>query len=51
MATQTKIVYVDTASRKHKELGTGDTISSDKVASKPWATVWGSGMSGVTAGV
>ena len=37
MATQTKIVYVDTASRKHKELGTGDTISSDKVNSKPWA--------------
>lgn len=37
MATQTKIVYVDTASHKHKELGAGDTISSDKVNSKPWA--------------
>ena len=39
MATQTKIVYVDTVSNKHKELSAGDTISSDKVASKPWATV------------
>ena len=26
MATQTKIVYVDTTSNKHKELGAGDTI-------------------------
>lgn len=37
MATQTKIVYVDTVNNKHKELGAGDTISSDKIDSKPWA--------------
>ena len=37
MATQSKVVIYNPITKKHEPLAAGDTISSDKIDSKPWA--------------
>ena len=37
MATQSKVVIYNPITKRHEPIAAGDTISSDKIASKPWA--------------
>lgn len=37
MATQSKVVIYNPTTKQHEPLAAGDTISSDKIDSKPWA--------------